>query len=153
MLLHSQYLRSLFHIHDRDEDQYCVWGLTAVWGYISKAVCLWPFNLLPFLSCCFFFLSSVGATMKFVMIYMLGMFVPYLYMMYLSWTVFEMFTPIMGRSGSEILPDVVLAGFIVVSTVILSSYFVSRIFKCCLKLFKLFLEFRASSKNFSKNNA
>lgn len=87
------------------------------------------------------------------MIYMLGMFIPYLYMMYLSWTVFEMFTPIMGRSGSEILPDVVLAGFIVVSTVILSSYFVSRILKCCLKLFKLFLEFRASSKNFSKNNA
>lgn len=80
--------------------------------------------------------------MKFVMIYMLGMFVPYLYMMYLSWTVFEMFTPIMGRSGSEILPDVVLAGFIVVSTMILSSYFVSRICKCCLKLFKLSLEFR-----------
>lgn len=80
-----------------------------------------------------FFVSLIGATMKFVMMYMLGMFVPYLYMMYLSWTVFEMFTPIMGRSGSEILPDVVLAGFIVVITMILSSYFVSRICKC-LKL-------------------
>lgn len=68
--------------------------------------------------------------MKFVVMYMLGMFVPYLYMMYLSWTVFEMFTPIMGRSGSEILPDVVLAGFIVVITMILSSYFVSRVRKC-----------------------
>ena len=75
----------------------------------------------------FFFLSPIGATVKFVMMYMLGMFVPYLYMIYLSWTVFEMFTPIMGRSGSEIPPDVVLAGFIVVITMILSSYFVSRI--------------------------
>lgn len=81
----------------------------------------------------FFFLYRIGATMKFVTVYMLGMFVPYVYMMYLSWTVFEMFTPIMGRSGSEILPDVVLAGFIVVMTMILSSYFVSRTCKCCLK--------------------
>lgn len=66
--------------------------------------------------------------------YMLGMFVPYLYMLYLSWTVFEMFTPVMGRSGSEIPPDMVLAGFIVIFTMILSSYFVSRICKYCLKL-------------------
>uniref|UniRef100_A0A8C0FJ50 Endoplasmic reticulum metallopeptidase 1 n=1 Tax=Bubo bubo TaxID=30461 RepID=A0A8C0FJ50_BUBBB len=72
--------------------------------------------------------SQKGATMKFVTMYMLGMFVPYLYMMYLSWTVFEMFTPIMGRSGSEILPDVVLAGFIVVITMILSSYFINFIY-------------------------
>ncbi|XP_074876021.1 endoplasmic reticulum metallopeptidase 1 isoform X2 [Buteo buteo] len=72
--------------------------------------------------------SQKGATMKFVMMYMLGMFVPYLYMLYLSWTVFEMFTPIMGRSGSEILPDVVLAGFIVVITMILSSYFINFIY-------------------------
>uniref|UniRef100_A0A8C3KY87 Endoplasmic reticulum metallopeptidase 1 n=1 Tax=Chrysolophus pictus TaxID=9089 RepID=A0A8C3KY87_CHRPC len=69
-----------------------------------------------------------GATMKFVVMYMLGMFVPYLYMMYLNWTVFEMFTPIMGRSGSEIPPDVVLAGFIVASTMILSSYFINFIY-------------------------
>lgn len=69
-----------------------------------------------------------GATMKFVLMYMLGMFVPYLYMMYLNWTVFEMFTPIMGRSGSEIPPDVVLAGFIVASTMILSSYFINFIY-------------------------
>lgn len=72
--------------------------------------------------------------MKFILMYMLGMFVPYLYMLYLSWTVFEMFTPVMGRSGSEVPPDMVLAGFIVIFTMILSSYFVSRICKCCLKL-------------------
>ncbi|KFV72631.1 Endoplasmic reticulum metallopeptidase 1, partial [Struthio camelus australis] len=69
-----------------------------------------------------------GVTMRFVMMYMLGMFVPYLYVMYLSWTVFEMFTPIMGRSGSEIPPDVALAGLIVAITMILSSYFINFIY-------------------------
>ncbi|XP_074850195.1 endoplasmic reticulum metallopeptidase 1 [Carettochelys insculpta] len=69
-----------------------------------------------------------GATIRFVMIYMLGMFIPYLYIMYLTWTIFEMFIPIMGRSGTEIPPDVVLAAFIVGSTVILSSYFLNFIY-------------------------
>ncbi|NXP88991.1 ERMP1 metallopeptidase, partial [Passerina amoena] len=72
--------------------------------------------------------SQKGATIKFIAMYMLGMFVPYLYMLYLSWTVFEMFTPVMGRSGSEIPPDMVLAGFIVIFTVILSSYFINFIY-------------------------
>uniref|UniRef100_A0A8D2MZG5 Endoplasmic reticulum metallopeptidase 1 n=1 Tax=Zonotrichia albicollis TaxID=44394 RepID=A0A8D2MZG5_ZONAL len=72
--------------------------------------------------------SQKGATIKFIVMYMLGMFVPYLYMLYLSWTVFEMFTPVMGRSGSEIPPDMVLAGFIVIFTVILSSYFINFIY-------------------------
>lgn len=80
--------------------------------------------------------------MKFVMMYMLGMFVPCLYTMYLNWTVFEMFTPIMGRSGSEIPPDAVLAGLIVVTTIILSSYFVSRISKC-LKLLNFSLSLKS----------
>ncbi|XP_067399139.1 endoplasmic reticulum metallopeptidase 1 [Emydura macquarii macquarii] len=69
-----------------------------------------------------------GATIRFVMIYMLGMFIPYLYIMYLTWTIFEMFIPIMGRSGTEIPPDVVLAAFIVGSTIILSSYFLNFIY-------------------------
>uniref|UniRef100_A0A8C3ING4 Endoplasmic reticulum metallopeptidase 1 n=1 Tax=Chrysemys picta bellii TaxID=8478 RepID=A0A8C3ING4_CHRPI len=70
-----------------------------------------------------------GATIRFVIIYMLGMFIPYLYIMYLTWTIFELFIPIMGRSGTEIPPDIVLAAFILSSTVILSSYFhVSRRF-------------------------
>uniref|UniRef100_A0A8C9MDT0 Endoplasmic reticulum metallopeptidase 1 n=1 Tax=Serinus canaria TaxID=9135 RepID=A0A8C9MDT0_SERCA len=72
--------------------------------------------------------SQKGATIKFIVMYMLGMFVPYLYVLYLSWTVFEMFTPVMGRSGSEIPPDVVLAGFIVIFTMILSSYFINFIY-------------------------
>nr|XP_025036521.1 endoplasmic reticulum metallopeptidase 1 [Pelodiscus sinensis] len=69
-----------------------------------------------------------GATIRFIMIYMLGMFIPYLYIMYLTWTIFEIFIPIMGRSGTEIPPDVVLAAFIVGSTVILSSYFLNFIY-------------------------
>ncbi|XP_032633948.1 endoplasmic reticulum metallopeptidase 1 isoform X3 [Chelonoidis abingdonii] len=69
-----------------------------------------------------------GATIRFVMMYMLGMFIPYLYIMYLTWTIFEMFIPIMGRSGTEIPPDVVLAAFILSSTVILSSYFLNFIY-------------------------
>ncbi|XP_058682570.1 endoplasmic reticulum metallopeptidase 1 isoform X2 [Poecile atricapillus] len=72
--------------------------------------------------------TQKGATIKFIVMYMLGMFVPYLYMLYLSWTVFEMFTPVMGRSGSEIPPDMVLAGFIVIFTMILSSYFINFIY-------------------------
>ncbi|TRZ14297.1 hypothetical protein HGM15179_012804 [Zosterops borbonicus] len=72
--------------------------------------------------------SQKGATIKFIVMYMLGMFFPYLYMLYLSWTVFEMFTPVMGRSGSEIPPDMVLAGFIVIFTMILSSYFINFIY-------------------------
>lgn len=38
-----------------------------------------------------------------------------------------MFTPILGRSGSEIPPDVVLASILAVCVMILSSYFVRKI--------------------------
>ncbi|NXT30030.1 ERMP1 metallopeptidase, partial [Syrrhaptes paradoxus] len=98
-------------------------------GFFSAFICtLWvAFPLLAKLMIHKEF-SQEGATMKFVMMYMLGMFVPYLYTMYLSWTVFEMFTPVMGRSGSEIQPDLVLAGLIVIVTVILSSYFINFIY-------------------------
>ncbi|XP_058157810.1 endoplasmic reticulum metallopeptidase 1 isoform X2 [Dasypus novemcinctus] len=64
-----------------------------------------------------------GARGKFIAFYFLGMFIPYLYALYLIWAVFEMFTPILGRSGSEIPPDVVLASILAGCTMILSSYF------------------------------
>ncbi|XP_054439081.1 endoplasmic reticulum metallopeptidase 1 isoform X3 [Pteronotus mesoamericanus] len=64
-----------------------------------------------------------GARGKFIAFYLLGMFIPYLYSLYLIWAVFEMFTPILGRSGSEIPPDVVLASILAGCTMILSSYF------------------------------
>ncbi|KAM6184068.1 endoplasmic reticulum metallopeptidase 1 isoform 1-T1 [Erethizon dorsatum] len=69
-----------------------------------------------------------GAQGKFIVLYLLGMFIPYIYGMYLIWAVFEMFTPILGRSGSEIPPDVVLASILAGCTMILSSYFVNFIY-------------------------
>lgn len=69
-----------------------------------------------------------GAQGRFVALYLLGMFIPYLYGLYLIWAVFEMFTPILGRSGSEIPPDVVLASILAVCVMILSSYFITFIY-------------------------
>ncbi|OBS71964.1 hypothetical protein A6R68_13461 [Neotoma lepida] len=65
---------------------------------------------------------------RFIALYLLGMFIPYLYGLYLIWAVFEMFTPILGRSGSEIPPDVVLASILAVCVMILSSYFIKFIY-------------------------
>ncbi|XP_032722376.1 endoplasmic reticulum metallopeptidase 1 [Lontra canadensis] len=73
-------------------------------------------------------LKRHGARGKFIAFYLLGMFIPYLYALYLIWAVFEMFTPILGRSGSEIPPDVVLASILAGCTMILSSYFISFIY-------------------------
>ncbi|KAB0368746.1 hypothetical protein FD755_019780 [Muntiacus reevesi] len=73
-------------------------------------------------------LKQHGAGGKFIAFYLLGMFIPYLYALYLIWAVFEMFTPILGRSGSEIPPDVVLASILAVCTMILSSYFINFIY-------------------------
>lgn len=82
-----------------------------------------------FQRCVFSFSLSLGAQGRFIAFYLLGMFVPYLYASYLIWAVFEMFTPILGRSGSEIPPDVVLASILAGCTMILSSYFVRKKFK------------------------
>lgn len=69
-----------------------------------------------------------GARGKFIAFYLLGMSVPYVYALYLIWAVFEMFTPILGRSGSVIPPDVVLASILAGSAAILSSYFINFIY-------------------------
>ncbi|XP_031245925.1 endoplasmic reticulum metallopeptidase 1 isoform X3 [Mastomys coucha] len=69
-----------------------------------------------------------GAQGRFIALYFVGMFIPYLYGLYLIWAVFEMFTPILGRSGSEIPPDVVLASILAVCVMILSSYFITFIY-------------------------
>uniref|UniRef100_A0ABI0NTV4 Endoplasmic reticulum metallopeptidase 1 n=1 Tax=Bos taurus TaxID=9913 RepID=A0ABI0NTV4_BOVIN len=73
-------------------------------------------------------LKQHGAGGKYIAFYLLGMFIPYLYALYLIWAVFEMFTPILGRSGSEIPPDVVLASILAGCTIILSSYFINFIY-------------------------
>ncbi|XP_048202023.1 endoplasmic reticulum metallopeptidase 1 isoform X1 [Perognathus longimembris pacificus] len=69
-----------------------------------------------------------GTQGKFIALYLLGMFIPYVYALYLIWAVFEMFTPILGRSGSEIPPDVVLASILAGCTMVLSSYFINFIY-------------------------
>ncbi|CAI5796570.1 Hypothetical predicted protein [Podarcis lilfordi] len=73
-------------------------------------------------------LKEKGATMKFLSVYLLGMFIPHVYSLYLNWIIFEMLIPILGRSGSEIPPDVVVAAFIVLATIFLSSYFLKFIY-------------------------
>ncbi|XP_006863819.1 PREDICTED: endoplasmic reticulum metallopeptidase 1 [Chrysochloris asiatica] len=69
-----------------------------------------------------------GAGGKFLVVYLLGMFIPYLYTLYLIWAVFEMFTPILGRSGSQIPPDVVLASILAGCIMVLSSFFINFIY-------------------------
>ncbi|XP_066224198.1 endoplasmic reticulum metallopeptidase 1 isoform X2 [Saccopteryx leptura] len=78
--------------------------------------------------CVYKYFKQHGAEGKFIAFYFLGMFIPYLYSLYLIWAVFEMFTPILGRSGSEIPPDVVLASILAGCTMILSSYFINFIY-------------------------
>ena len=59
------------------------------------------------------------------MFYLLGLALPYVHFMFLIWVVFEIFTPILGRSGTEIPPEVVLASLVTLATIFLSSFFVS----------------------------
>ncbi|XP_059500510.1 endoplasmic reticulum metallopeptidase 1 isoform X1 [Stegostoma tigrinum] len=73
-------------------------------------------------------LAQKGATVKLTAIYFLGLFIPHLLTMYLFWGAFEMFTPILGRSGTEIPPDVALASIIGTFTIILTTYFVSLVY-------------------------
>ncbi|XP_078070220.1 endoplasmic reticulum metallopeptidase 1 [Mustelus asterias] len=75
-------------------------------------------------------LNTKGATVKLTAVYFLGLFIPHLLTMYLFWGAFEMFTPILGRSGTEIPPDVALASIIAACTIILTTYFVSLIYLC-----------------------
>lgn len=73
-------------------------------------------------------LKEKGASMKFVSLYLLGMFIPHVYLMYLNWIVFEMIVPITGRTGSEIPPDMLMAAITVLVSIFLSSYFLNFIY-------------------------
>uniref|UniRef100_A0A671QTV8 Endoplasmic reticulum metallopeptidase 1 n=1 Tax=Sinocyclocheilus anshuiensis TaxID=1608454 RepID=A0A671QTV8_9TELE len=72
-----------------------------------------------------------GASLQYSVLYLTGLAVPYVHIMFLIWVVFEIFTPILGRSGTEIPPDIVLASLITLATVILSSYFMHFIYLTC----------------------
>ncbi|TRY97146.1 hypothetical protein DNTS_032795 [Danionella cerebrum] len=74
---------------------------------------------------------SRGASLQYSVLYLLGLAVPYVHIMFLIWVVFEIFTPILGRSGTEIPPDVVLASLVTLAAVILSSYFMHFLYLSC----------------------
>uniref|UniRef100_A0A8C7QF84 Endoplasmic reticulum metallopeptidase 1 n=1 Tax=Oncorhynchus mykiss TaxID=8022 RepID=A0A8C7QF84_ONCMY len=69
-----------------------------------------------------------GASVKYSVLYQLGLALPYVHFMFLIWVVFEIFTPILGRSGTEIPPDVVLATLVTLATLFLSSFFLHFIY-------------------------
>ncbi|KAF7664643.1 hypothetical protein LDENG_00170900 [Lucifuga dentata] len=69
-----------------------------------------------------------GASVKYSVLYLLGLALPYVHFMFLIWVVFEIFTPIMGRSGTEIPPEVVLASLVTLTTIFLSSFFLHFIY-------------------------
>ncbi|XP_039615500.1 endoplasmic reticulum metallopeptidase 1-like isoform X1 [Polypterus senegalus] len=75
-------------------------------------------------------LKQQGATVKYTVLYLLGLSLPYVHFMFLIWALFEIFCPILGRSGTEIPPDIVLASLIAGCTIILSSYFIHFIYLC-----------------------
>ncbi|XP_068191850.1 endoplasmic reticulum metallopeptidase 1 [Antennarius striatus] len=69
-----------------------------------------------------------GASVKYSVLYLVGLALPYVHFMFLIWVVFEIFTPIMGRSGTEIPPELVLASLVTLTTIFLSSFFLHFIY-------------------------
>ncbi|XP_046723668.1 endoplasmic reticulum metallopeptidase 1 [Silurus meridionalis] len=65
-----------------------------------------------------------GVSKFYIFFYLLGLSFPYVHLLFLIWIVFEIFTPILGRSGTEIPPDVVLASLIAMAVAILSSFLI-----------------------------
>ncbi|CAJ0940492.1 unnamed protein product [Ranitomeya imitator] len=69
-----------------------------------------------------------GSSYRYLAVYLIGLFYPYMHTTYHVWALFEMFTPIFGRSGTEIPPDVVMASFLVICTVLLMTCFVNFVY-------------------------
>ncbi|KAK6315655.1 hypothetical protein J4Q44_G00131790 [Coregonus suidteri] len=69
-----------------------------------------------------------GVSVKYYVLYQLGLALPYVHFMFLIWVVFEIFTPILGRSGTAIHPDVVLATLVTLTILFLSSFFLHFIY-------------------------
>ncbi|KAJ3605196.1 hypothetical protein NHX12_027246 [Muraenolepis orangiensis] len=63
------------------------------------------------------------ASGRYCVLYLLGLTLPYVHFMFLIWVVFEIFTPILGRSGTELPPELVLATLVTLATIFLSSFF------------------------------
>ncbi|KTF72019.1 hypothetical protein cypCar_00043979 [Cyprinus carpio] len=69
-----------------------------------------------------------GATLQYSVLYLMGLAIPYIHIMFLIRVIFEVFTPILGRSTSETPPDFIMALLVALATVILSSYFIHFIY-------------------------
>ncbi|KAK2917033.1 hypothetical protein Q8A67_001407 [Cirrhinus molitorella] len=67
-----------------------------------------------------------GASLQYSILYLMGLAVPYVYIMFGIRVIFEVFTPILGRR--EDVPDIFMASLVTAATVILSSYFIHFIY-------------------------
>uniref|UniRef100_A0A4W6CLY8 Endoplasmic reticulum metallopeptidase 1 n=1 Tax=Lates calcarifer TaxID=8187 RepID=A0A4W6CLY8_LATCA len=110
-----------------------LWGCSLVWltqqglcsAYVPMLMVAFPLATRLLLSKEF---KHRGASVKYSVLYLLGLALPYVHFMFLIWVVFEIFTPIMGRSGTEIPPEVVLASLVTLATIFLSSFFLHFIY-------------------------
>ena len=67
--------------------------------------------------------------------YLLAILIPLLFCAYMTIGVFDLFVPIMGRSGTQTPPDVFIAVLCALAVVMLFSYVVSAFNKfCAMKL-------------------
>ncbi|RXN37061.1 endoplasmic reticulum metallopeptidase 1 [Labeo rohita] len=73
-------------------------------------------------------MAFAGASLLYSILYLTGLAVPYVYIMYFIRMIFEVFTPIQGRSTEEFSPDVIMASLVTGATIILSSYFIHFIY-------------------------
>ncbi|XP_053709473.1 endoplasmic reticulum metallopeptidase 1-like [Synchiropus splendidus] len=110
-----------------------LWCLSLVWltqrglcsAYVPMLMVAFPLTTKLLLAKEF---KHRGASLKYSVFYLLGLALPYVHFMFLIWVVFEIFTPIMGRSGTEIPPEVVLASLVTLTMVFLSSFFLHFIY-------------------------
>uniref|UniRef100_W5LFU8 Endoplasmic reticulum metallopeptidase 1 n=1 Tax=Astyanax mexicanus TaxID=7994 RepID=W5LFU8_ASTMX len=94
-------------------------------AYVPMLMVAFPLGIKLLLSSHF---KHKGASVSYAVLYLLGLALPYVHLMFLIWVVFEIFTPIMGRSGTEIPPDVVLASLVTLAAILLSSFFMHFIY-------------------------
>ena len=78
--------------------------------------------------------SKQEISMKFVTVYLASVTMPVVFMYYLVICNLEVFLPIMGRSGSETIPDIFIACFFAASVVLLTSHLVSSLYDLASKI-------------------